>query len=606
MGKFRGGRGAIPRSPLRYEAPPCLGLTETREGVMSKTFHLYCRWFVFLTLFLAWPVSAQNPNSQVGKEVAIPKHLQDGEEFTTPVDRLIQFGAQLFNAKFTIQEGAGRPKSKGTGAPISDPTSPLVFPRNFDRLSSPDANSCASCHNAPVSGAGGDRVTEVFVLAQRFDHLTFDHSDGIPTRGAVDELGRSVTMDTATNDRKTIGMNGSGFVEMLARQMTADLQAERDATPPGTSTPLISRRVSLGGVFFGGISFGTLKHNADGTWDTSQVQGLAAPSLGPPPKGPSLIIRPLHQVGNVVSIRQFSNNAFNHHHGMQSEERFGLGLDLDGDGFTNELTTADLTAVSLFQATLAVPGRVIPNDPAVEQANLSGEALFNTIGCATCHATLPLTSNNNPGLPGKPGWIYFEPNPYNPVTGPNSPNLQCSNDENCLLGSANYPISTTALTVDLTSDSLPLPRLRVHGRVVMVPAYTDLKLHDMHDPSKPSLADDPECEPLDQNQPAGSAGFFAGNCKFITRKLWGFYNQGGAFMHHGKFTTAREAVEAHHGEAEDSRKNFDKLPAKNQGEVIEFLKSLQVLPPGSKSLVVDEHGNPKQWPPSEGSREDDR
>jgi hypothetical protein len=63
-------------------------------------------------------------------------------------------------------------------------------------------------------------VTEVFVLAQRFDHLTFDHSDGITTRGAVDESGKFVTLENATNDRKTIGMNGSGFVEMLARQMT--------------------------------------------------------------------------------------------------------------------------------------------------------------------------------------------------------------------------------------------------------------------------------------------------------------------------------------------------------------------------------------------------
>jgi len=33
-------------------------------------------------------------------------------------------------------------------------------------------------------------------------------------------------------------MNGSGFIEMLARQMSAELRAERDATPPGSSTPL--------------------------------------------------------------------------------------------------------------------------------------------------------------------------------------------------------------------------------------------------------------------------------------------------------------------------------------------------------------------------------
>lgn len=555
---------------------------------MTKAFRRSCRWFAGLSPFLiAISALGQGAASQIGREVAIRGHLQDGEEFTTPTRKLIEFGSQLFNAKFTIQEGAGRPRSKGTGAAISDPSSPLVFPRNFDRLSSPDANSCAGCHNAPIPGGGGDRVTEVFVLAQRFDHLTFDHADGIMTRGAVDESGKFVTMENATNDRKTIGMNGSGFVEMLARQMTADLQVERDATPSGSSTQLMSK----------GVSFGILTHNADGTWNTSQVQGLAAPSLAS--KGttpPSLIIRPLHQVGNVISIRQFSNNAFNHHHGMQSEERFGPNADPDGDGFANELTTADLTAASMFQATLAVPGRVIPNDPDIERANVKGEAMFDRIGCAACHATLPLTASNNPGLPGQPAWIYFEPNPYNPATGPNSPNLQ--------LGATNYPVSAPPLTVDLTSDMLPPPRLKAHRGVVLVPAYTDLKLHDISATSDPKT--DPECEPLDQNQPAGSPGFFAGNCKFITRKLWGFYNQGGAFMHHGKFTTAREAVAAHNGEALTQRKAFDALPTDLQNDIIEFLKSLQVLPPGSKSLVVDEHGNPKNWPTSANSLDDER
>jgi Di-haem oxidoreductase, putative peroxidase len=555
---------------------------------MSKTIRCSCQWLVGLSVLASMTVVwGEGPNPQIGREIAVPRHLQDGEEFNTPLNQLIQYGSQLFTAKFTIQEGAGRPLSKGTGAVLSDPTSPLVFPRNFDRVSSPDANACSGCHNVPVTGAGGDRVTEVFVLAQRFDHLTFDHADPVGTRGAVDESGKLVTMENATNDRKTIGMNGSGFVEMLARQMTADLQAQRDATPPGSSTQLMSK----------GIVFGSLKHNADGTWNVSQVQGLAAPSLSS--KGtnpPSLIIRPLHQVGNVVSLRQFSNNAFNHHHGMQSEERFGLNTDPDGDGFTNELTVADLTAVSLFQATLPVPGRVIPNDSAVELANLLGEAVFNRIGCATCHATLPLTANSNPGFPGQPGWIYFEPSPYNPATGPNSPNLQ--------LGPVNYPFSAPALTVDLTSDSLPQPRLRAHHGVVVVPAYTDLKLHDISASSDPRT--DPECEPLDQNQAAGSAAFFAGNCKFITRKLWGFYNQGGAFMHHGKFTTAREAVEAHSGEALFQRLAFDALPTDQQNDLIEFLKSLQVLPPDSRSLVVDEHGKPRRWPPSADSSPDDR
>ena len=40
-----------------------------------------------------------------------------------------------------------------------------------------------------------NRVTEVFVLAQRFDFATFDHSDPIRGKGAVDEPGLFVTQD---------------------------------------------------------------------------------------------------------------------------------------------------------------------------------------------------------------------------------------------------------------------------------------------------------------------------------------------------------------------------------------------------------------------------
>src|SRR5256885_8537990 len=66
-------------------------------------------------------------------------------------------------------------------------------------------------------------------------------------------------------------------------------------------------------------SFGVLTHNADGTWNVSKVEGLAAPSLGSSgTTPPSLIIRPLHQVGNVVSLRQFSNRSEEHTSELQS------------------------------------------------------------------------------------------------------------------------------------------------------------------------------------------------------------------------------------------------------------------------------------------------
>ena len=41
------------------------------------------------------------------------------------------------------------------------------------------------------------------------------------------------------------------------------------------------------------------------------------------------------------------------------------------------------------------------------------------------------------------------------------------------------------------------------------------------------------------------------------------------------------------------------MSAPEQDSLIEFLKTLQVLPPGVKHLVVDENYQPKQWPPRE-------
>jgi len=128
--------------------------------------------------------------------------------------------------------------------------------------------------------------------------------------------------------------------------------------------------------------------------------------------------------------------------------------------------------------------------------------------------------------------------------------------------------------------------------IVHVPAFTDLKLHDICDGPN-----DPNGELLDMQHAPGSQDFFAGNRKFLTRKLWGAANEA-PYFHHGRFTTLREAVLAHGGEAFASRAAFQALSAFERDTVIEFLKSLQVLPPGARSLVVDENGNPR----SEDSR----
>lgn len=521
----------------------------------------------------------------IGKEVSVPKHLTNDDEYTLPLKTLLEHGKKLFMANWTIQEGGGRPLTKGTGRQVADPSRPLVFPRNFNRVSGPDANSCYGCHNSPhgIPGGNGDFVTNVFVLGQRFDFASFDPNDARPTVGERDERGMRVDMNSIANLRSSLGMFGSGYIEMLARQITKDLQAIRDTIRPGESKALASK----------GLSFGTLSRRPDGNWDASRVVGLPYPSTYTDHEfsQPSLIVQPFHQAGAVISLRQFTNNALNHHHGIQTEERFGEDARYnvaehfrpdfdDGDDLHVELSRADVTAITLFQAVMAVPGRVIPRDPEIEAAVLNGERVFAQVGCASCHVPeLPLDDY---------GWLYSEPNPYN-VFG------------NLRMGQA------PTLVVDLNrADLLPQPRLQARDGVTMVPAYTDLRMHDIT-----SGPDDPNREPLDMHRARGQelrfspADFFAGNGKFVTRKLWGVGNKPNYF-HHGKFTTMREAVLAHAGEAQASADGFRALPDYDKDCLIEFLKTLQVLPSGTASMVVDEDFRPRTWPPEAQDKEQTR
>ncbi|MGW8369071.1 MAG: di-heme oxidoredictase family protein [Gammaproteobacteria bacterium] len=502
--------------------------------------HTSFRATIVLAFVLPAAGNGAPPQTPIGQEVSSYERLENGEEYNLSIGELIARGHAAFEARWTIQQGGGRPGANGVGGRLADPFNPLVFPRNFNRISAPDSNGCAGCHNAPygLAGGGGDFVTGVFVAAQRFDFATLDHTDAMPLRGAVDESGAFVDARTIGNYRATIGMFGSGFIEMLARQMTTELQALRDGLIPGESVALETK----------GVSFGMLTRLPSGAWDVSLVEGLPPQSIQTPgpAQPPNLIIRPFHQSGSVVSIRQFTNNAFGHHHGMQPSERFGAGVDADGDGFVDELTRADITAVSIFQATLPVPVQVLPANPQIRRAIEDGARSFEKIGCADCHRpSLPLEDD---------GWIYTEPNPFNPPG-----NLQ--------------PGDAAPIAVDLTHGDLPGQRLRPIDGIVQVPAFTDLKLHDI---TAGPL--DPNVEPLDINQAPGTAAFFAGNRRFLTKKLWGAANEP-PYFHHGLFTTLREATLAHDGEALASRLAFEHLTSDERDRVIEFLKSLQVPSP---------------------------
>jgi CxxC motif-containing protein (DUF1111 family) len=232
-----------------------------------------------------------------------------------------------------------------------------------------------------------------------------------------------------------------------------------------------------------------------------------------------------------------------------------VGTDPDGDQFVNEMTRADVTAISIYQAVLPVPGQVLPSDERVRRAIVHGEEVFAEIGCASCHIpALPLSRRN---------WVYTEPNPFNPPM-----NLREG--------------EVRSVRVDLTDPALPQPRLvpdTPTADTLMVPLYSDLKLHDITDASV-----DEEREPLDMNQNTWSPKFVGGNRKFLTKRLWGCANEP-PYFHHGLFTTLRDAVMAHAGEALASREAFEKLPPYDQDSLIEFLKSLRVFPPSNPAEV---------------------
>jgi Di-haem oxidoreductase, putative peroxidase len=482
--------------------------------------------FNFFVTFQDWPAHAQQPASRIGERPVLEEHINqaDLEDGTISFRRMLEMGEVIFAARWNKLDGQGRPAATGAGSPTRRDR---LHDAGFIRTSGPDATSCADCHNQPTTGGAGGFVANVFVLAQGLDPVT-----------------ESVSGEFS-NERNSLGMNGSGAIEMLAREMTGDLLAIRDAAR--SEAGLSGRDVSLP-LITKEVKFGQITARPDGSLDTSKVEGV----------DPDLIIKPFHQKGVVNSVRVFTVNAFNHHHGMQAVERFGIGQkdnrgnlittnDFDQDGVPDEMTAGDITAATIFQAAMNVPGRVISNDPGRRAAAQRGEAGFVAIGCSDCHKPAFVLE----------GRFFSEPNPFNPAG-----NLR--------------PLDVGQLvTFDLTSD-IPRPRLeRSSTGGAIVRAYTDLKRHVISDDQDPFFRNERVIQntvPVDQ---------------FITRKLWDVGNTA-PYGHRGDLTTITEAILHHAGAARPHRERFAALSQDEQDEIVEFLKQLQVLPPGSPREIMED------------------
>jgi hypothetical protein len=70
-----------------------------------------------------WIGFAARADVGIGDERALPFHLDQKaiEAGKVSTDELIEMGRYLFNARFTVQDGAGRPGSTGSGLPTRRP-----------------------------------------------------------------------------------------------------------------------------------------------------------------------------------------------------------------------------------------------------------------------------------------------------------------------------------------------------------------------------------------------------------------------------------------------------------------------------------------------------
>lgn len=465
---------------------------------------------------MIWPLSfavaesAAVPQLEAWSEKALRDPIRP-EDFTGRLDheqlqRLIDAGEHLFDARFTSLDGVGRPMA--TQAII--PTKRKRAPRSgFSRTAGMDANACSSCHNVPLAGGAGDFSANVFV-SEGFQHSDFDTID-----------------PQFSNERNTNHLFGAGLVELLAREMSAELQSLRhDAlrmareTGQKTSMELVAK----------GVSFGRLDAYPDGRVDPDAIQGVDQ----------DLVIRPFSHKGVMTSIRQFTINALNDHHGMQATERFGqrwTGLnDHDEDTITDEIGAGDISALVAWQATLPPPLHRIPDDERWRTAAIAGENHFDQAGCSSCHRTsLPLTSLD-----------FSDPGPLDAA------------------GTLRQHEATDAIyPLGLLEWAERLPR-NADGDV-LVPLFGDLKRHLIADQKLSVLGN----ELLSQR--------FVERNVFMTTELWGVASTA-PYGHRGDLTTLAEVIDAHGGDARRSRDAWMNLTEQQRSEMIAFLKTLVIEP----------------------------
>ena len=252
-----------------------------------------------------------------------------------------------------------------------------------------------------------------------------------------------------------------------------------------------------------------------------------------------LVVRPFSQKGVMTSLRQFTINAANHHHGMQAVERFGSRWtgedDFDEDGKDFELSAADVSALVAFQATLPPPIRETELGNEWNRAAQLGAEAFTSLGCTACHRPfLPLRSLN-----------FTDPGPFDAAG---------THDLTSVPRPAIYDLGLLNWAKALPTDS---------DDNILVPLFGDLKRHEIADQEIDVLGN----ELLSQR--------FVDRTVFMTAELWGIGSTA-PYGHRNDMTTLDEVIRAHGGEARPSRDGYVGSAESTRSDIIAFLKSLRI------------------------------
>jgi cytochrome c peroxidase len=280
--------------------------------------------------------------------------------------KLRQSGLKVFSTRYNKADGYG----DGELGPVENisPGGRPTLQNNgtFLRINGLDAQTCMECHTIVsadtvpftlgVGGAGGLNNSASF--QPRF----VDVEDAEGNLFAKFD-GRLIN---------PLSLFGSGGVQMLAKEMTAELQAlkAKAIATPGTPVQLATK----------GVEFGTIIADEQGNLDTSNLEGV----------DDDLVIRPFGRKGEFSSVRQFDLGAMQFHFGMEPIEVVGEGIDKDNDGVADEIRIGEISALEIFLTTMETPQR-----DAGGATETKGFQRFQEVGCADCHRPFLNTDSFN-------------------------------------------------------------------------------------------------------------------------------------------------------------------------------------------------------------------